>query len=361
MLKPNAHLAHLPVYEPGRPVEDVARDLNLDPATIIKLASNENPLGPSPRAIQAIRDAAARSHFYPDGNGFMLRRALAKKLGLDVEQIVLGNGSNELIEFVGHAYLAPGAEMVISQYAFAVYEIVGKMFQATIREVPARDHGHDLAAMRQAITPKTRLIFIANPNNPTGTIISRTELERFILDVPDHCLVVLDEAYQEFLKDPLNTPALIAKKPNLVVMRTFSKAQGLAGLRIGYGVAHRDVAAQLQKVRQPFQANLVAQAAALAALEDEEHIRKTVEVVTAGRSFLEKEFAARKLAFVPSQGNFVLVKVGDGRKVFEGLMREGVIIRHMHGYKLPEWIRVTVGTQEQNQRFLKSLDKVLSS
>ncbi len=359
MPAPNPHLASLPVYEPGRPIEDVARDFGLDPARIVKLASNENPLGPSPRALEAIREAALRAHIYPDGNGYLLRSALAQKHGLDLDQVVLGNGSNEIIEFLGHAYLSPGDEMVISQYAFAIYEVVARLFQARVVEAPARDYGHDLEAMLRAITPRTRLVFVANPNNPTGTAVSAAELRDFILAAPVHTLVVVDEAYQEFLQNPLNTPSLIAQRPNLVIMRTFSKAQGLAGLRIGYGLAARDVAAALQKVRQPFQANSIAQAAARAALSDEEHIRRTVRVVEEGRRQLEQAFQRRQLTHVPSSGNFVLVDVGDGRRVFDLLLRQGVIVRPMQGYRLPAWIRVTVGTAAENEIFLSALDQVL--
>lgn len=358
---PNAHLSTLPTYEPGRPIEDVARELGLDPAQIIKLASNENPIGPSPKALQAMRDAAVHAHIYPDGNGFELRKALAQKHKVAIEQIVLGNGSNEIIEFLGHAFLSPGDELLISQYAFAIYEIVGKIFQATVVEVPARDYGHDLDAMGKAITPRTRLIFVANPNNPTGTMVGADQLRQFIRSVPSHTLVVIDEAYQEFIEAvALDTPALIGNCSNLVVMRTFSKAQGLAGLRIGYGIASVEVASALQKVRQPFQANLLAQAAALAALSDPGHIEKTVAMVREGRALLEAGFRERKLAFVPSSANFVLVDVRDGRKVFDRLLREGVIVRPMHGYKLPGWIRVTVGKPAENQRFLESLDRALT-
>ncbi len=354
----NPHLARLPVYEPGRPIEEVARELGLDPARVIKLASNENPLGPSPKALVAMREAAARAHIYPDGNGFLLRRKLARKHGVDLAQVVLGNGSNEIIEFLGHAYLAPDDEMVISQYAFAIYEIVGRIFQARVVEVPAREHGHDLDAMLRAITPKTRLVFVANPNNPTGTAVASAALRDFILAVPSHTLVVIDEAYQEFLTDALDTPALIARQPNLVIMRTFSKAQGLAGLRIGYGLAAPEVAAALHKVRQPFNANLIAQAAALAALDDAEHIRRTVGTVAEGRRFLETELGRRGIPFVPSCANFILLRVGDGNRVFQELMRRGVIVRPMQGYRLPEWIRVTVGTGAENQTFLRALDEV---
>ncbi len=356
---PNAHLAQMPVYEPGRPIEEVARELGLDPSTIIKLASNENPVGPSPKAISAMREAASHVHMYPDGNGFLLRQAIARKHNLDIEQVVLGNGSNEIIEFLGHAYLSPGDEILISQYAFVVYLLMGKLFQATVIEAPARDYSHDLEAMQRLITKKTRLIFVANPNNPTGTTVSPEALSSFIAAIPEHALVIIDEAYQEFLEQALDTPCLITKHPNLVVMRTFSKAQGLAGARIGYGLATKEVARQLQKVRQPFQANSLAQAAALAALDDAEHIRKTIEIVKSGRTFLESEFRKRKLKFVPSSANFILVNVGNGKAVFENIMRHGVIIRPMQIYKLPEWIRVTVGTLIENERFLKALDAVL--
>jgi histidinol-phosphate aminotransferase len=357
-VKHNPHLSNLPVYEPGRPIEEVAREFGLDPDDIIKLASNENPIGPSPKALRAMRRAAALAHFYPDGNGFFLRQAIARRHGLAMEQVVLGNGSNEIIEFIGHAYLSPGDEMVISQYAFAIYEIVGKLCQARVVEVPARELGHDLDAMLAAITERTRVVFIANPNNPTGTAVPAAAIHRFIEKAPTRVIVVVDEAYQEFLEDPTDTSQLIAQHPNLVVMHTFSKAQGLAGLRIGYGLASPEVAAALQKVRQPFNANLLAQAGALAALNDPAHIRKTVKMVLAGRHLLQKELAKRGIRFAPSQANFVLVHVGDGKAVFEKLMKKGVIVRPMHGYRLPEWIRVTVGTPAQNRKFLKALDAV---
>ncbi|MCC7517780.1 MAG: histidinol-phosphate transaminase [Verrucomicrobiae bacterium] len=359
MISPGSHLARLPVYEPGRPIEEVARELGLDPARILKLASNENPLGPSPKAVAALEKASSGVHFYPDGNGFLLREALAKKHGLARGQVVLANGSNEIIEFLGHAFLAPGDEMVISQYAFAIYEIVARLFRAKVVEVPARAFGHDLDAMRAAITPRTRLVFVANPNNPTGTAVSAKALERFLRAMPESALAVVDEAYQEFLERPLDTPRFLARKPNVVVMRTFSKAQGLAGLRIGYGLAAPEVAVALQKVRQPFNANLLAQTAALAALGDKTHLRRTIRTVRAGRRFLQDAFRERNLGHVPSCANFVLVRVGNGKKVFEALLRLGVIVRPMDGYRLPEWIRVTVGRPAENKIFLKALDQVL--
>jgi histidinol-phosphate aminotransferase len=359
MISPNAFLANLPYYEPGRPIEEVARELGLDPTQIIKLASNENPLGPSPKAREALHKALSSIHLYPDGNGYYLRKGLAEKHQLKIDQVVLGNGSNEIIEFLGHAFLSPGDDVIISQYAFAIYEIVAKTFQANVVEVPAKKYGHDLDAMRKAITPRTRLIFVANPNNPTGTVVSSADLVSFIKQIPDSVVVVLDEAYQEFLEDVLDTTQVIKLHPNVVVMRTFSKAQGLAGLRIGYGISSPEVVAALQKVRQPFQANSLAQAAALAALSDHDHIAKTVEVVKQGRKFLEDAFTKRGLEWVPSAANFVLVKVGKGQEVFQKLLQRGIIVRPMHGYKLPEWIRVTVGTAEENNQFIQALDGVL--
>ncbi|NUN93423.1 MAG: histidinol-phosphate transaminase [Verrucomicrobiae bacterium] len=360
MISPCPHLARLPVYEPGRPIEEVARELGLDPARIVKLASNENPLGPSPKAVAAMRKAAARAHLYPDGNGFLLRRTIAAKHRLPMEQVVLANGSNEIIEFLGHAFLSPGDDIVVSRYAFAIYAIVAHLFRARVNEAPARAYGHNLEAMRAAITPRTRLVFVANPNNPTGTAVPPAALARFLRAMPAHALAVVDEAYQEFLDRPLDTPRLLAEKPNLVVMRTFSKAHGLAGLRIGYGLASPAVAAALQKVRQPFNANLVAQNAARAALGDAAHLRATIRAVAEGRALLHAAFRARKLEFVPSHANFILVRVGDGRKIFEALLRRGVIVRPMDGYRLPEWIRVTVGARAENRAFLKSLDAALA-
>jgi histidinol-phosphate aminotransferase len=359
MITANRHTAELPVYEPGRPIEDVAREFGLDPAQIIKLASNENPLGPSPKALVAMTQACARSHIYPDGNGFLLRSEISKRYHIDIHQIVLGNGSNEIIEFLGHAYLNSESEIVISQYAFAIYEMVAKLFQARVIEVPAIDFGHNLGGMLKAITPRTRLVFIANPNNPTGTEIQASQLRQFIEKAPKSTLLVIDEAYQEFLEQPLDTHRMIKNHPNLVIMRTFSKAQGLAGLRIGFGMASSEVAASLQRVRQPFQANSIAQAAALAALTDDSHIKKTVDLIRTERLFLEKELGELKLNFVPSSANFILIKVGHGKEIFDRLLREGIIVRPMDGYRLPEWIRVTIGTHQENQTFIRTLRKIL--
>ncbi|HEY5743826.1 MAG TPA: histidinol-phosphate transaminase [Terrimicrobiaceae bacterium] len=342
-------------YEPGKPVEEVARELGLQADEIIKLASNENPLGPSPKALAAMREALDRAHFYPDGGGWELRGAIAEKVGLGRENVVLGNGSNEIIEFIGHAFLRPGDEVITARHAFAVYTLMAQLFGAKTIEVPDLDFTHDLNAMFAAANWRTRQVFIANPNNPTGTMVGQREIDEFMDRIPPDVLVVFDEAYYEFLDNPPDVIKFVREGRHVVVMRTFSKIQGLAGLRIGYGLAPRELADVLQKTRQPFNANSIAQAGALAGIQDEEHMRKTREITHEGREFLESQFSALELEFVPSAANFVLVRVGDGDKIFDALLRRGIIVRPMRGYKLPEWLRVSVGTMEQNRRFIEEL------
>ncbi len=348
-------LRELVSYEPGKPIEDVARELGLKPGEIIKLASNENPLGPSPKALAAMRDMLERSHFYPDGGGYYLREAIAEKTGLKRENVILGCGSNEVIEFIGKAFLNPGDEIICARHAFVVYKLMATLFGAVTVEVPDPNFAHDLDAMAAAITPRTREIFIANPNNPTGTLLSQEEIDRFMEKVPDHVVVVFDEAYYEFLENPPDTLKFVREGRNVVVLRTFSKIQGLANLRIGYGLAKPELIDVLQKTRQPFNANGIAQAGALAGLADDDHQRKTRELTIEGRDWLQREFAAMGLEFVPSFANFILVRVGDGKAVFQALMRKGIIVRDMNSYALPEWIRVSIGTMEQNARFLAAL------
>ena len=349
------HVLNLLAYEPGKPVEELAREIGLKPSDIIKLASNENPLGPSPLAIQAMRDTLERSHFYPDGGAWALRNAIAEKLGLERANVILGNGSNEIIEFIGHAFLKPGDEVVTAGHAFAVYSLMAQLFGAKTIEVSDPNFTHDLDAMLAAITPRTRQVFIANPNNPTGTMVGQEAIDRFMARVPDHVLVIFDEAYYEFLDNPPDVLRFVRENRNVVVMRTFSKIQGLANLRIGYGLAPARIAEVLQKTRQPFNANGIAQAGALAGLADENHMRRTCELTNEGRAYLEAEFTAMGLHFVPSAANFVLVHVGDGDAVFKALLRRGLIVRAMRSYKLPEWIRVSVGTMEQNRAFIQNL------
>jgi histidinol-phosphate aminotransferase len=358
----NSQLRDLVSYEPGKPVEDVARELGLKPADIIKLASNENPLGPSPKALAAMREALERVHFYPDGGGFYLREAIADQFGFTRENVILGNGSNEIIEFIGHAFLRPGDEVITARHAFAVYALMAKLFDAPVIEVPDPNFSHDLDAMAAAITPRTREIFITNPNNPTGTMVSQPEIDRFMDRVPDSVVVIFDEAYYEFVDNPPDTLKFIRQgRENVVILRTFSKIQGLAGLRIGYGLGSKNIVNILQKTRQPFNANAIAQAGAIAGLLDLDHQRKTRELTHLGRAYFEQQFAAMGLEYVPSQANFVLVNVGDGNRVFNALMAKGVIVRAMASYQLPAWIRVTVGTEPQNHRFIAELQQVLAA
>jgi histidinol-phosphate aminotransferase len=357
----SAFLKTLPTYQPGRPIEEVARELGLAADSIIKVASNENPFGPSPLAVAALQKAIPSVNLYPDGNAFYLKQKLAARLGVEPANLVLGNGSNEIIEFVAHALLGPDTNVVVSQYCFAIYPIVAKMSGADVVTVPAKNYGHDLPAMLRAITEGTRIVFVANPNNPTGTLAGREDLIKFVNEVPDDVLLVLDEAYLEFLEEPVDLVPLIrlGARKNLILMRTFSKIYGLAGLRIGYGIADAPLISALEKVRQPFNANLLAQTAALAALDDEEHVRKTRRNNFAGLEFFAKALRDLKLEYVPSAANFILVRVGEGQKVFEAMQKLGVITRPMGGYQLPEWIRISIGTRAENERCLAALKKSL--
>lgn len=357
----NPVLKSLPVYQPGRPIEEVARELGLPADDIIKLASNENPLGPSRLAVAAMRKALGSIHLYPDGNAFYLKQKLAAKLGVAPENLLLGNGSNELLELLGHALIAPGAEVVVSQYCFAVYPIVTALFGGTLTVVPARKYGHDLDAMRAAIGPSTRVVFVANPNNPTGTMVPPDALRRFIDTLPPQVVLVLDEAYIEFLDEPLDLVAEVAggQRPNVILLRTFSKIYGLAGVRLGYGIGHRDFIGELEKMRQPFNINSVAQAGALAALDDAAHATRTRRVNARGLRLYARTFRKLGLEFVRSYANFILVKVGDGAGVFRELQKRGVITRPMGGYDLPEWIRISIGTPKENEKCLTALAAVL--
>ena len=351
----NPQLRDLVAYEPGKPVEDLARELGLAPGEIIKLASNENPLGPSPAARQAMIDTIDRAHFYPDGGGYYLREAVAEQLGLSMANVILGNGSNEIIEFLGHAYLQPGDEVVVAKHSFAVYRLMAQLFGAKVVDVPDPDFIADLDGMLGAITPRTKEVFIANPNNPTGTMVFQEYIDRFMERVPEHVMVVFDEAYYEFLDEPPDVLQYVRAGRNVVVLRTFSKIQGLANLRIGYGLAAAEIIEVLQKARQPFNANGIAQAGAVAGLSDQAHMDETRRVTREGRNFFQAQFLEMNLEFVPSHANFVLVRVGDGKKVFEALLRRGLIVRAMGSYGLPEWIRVSVGTMPQNKAFIAAL------
>jgi histidinol-phosphate aminotransferase len=351
------YVRHIDRYIPGKPVEELARELSLDPATIVKLASNENPRGPSAKVREAIARAVAEVSRYPDGNGFPLKTALGRRLAVGLDQIVLGNGSNDVLELVAQAFLTPGDETVYSRHAFAVYPLATQARGARGIEVPARDFGHDLAAMLRAITPKTRIVFVANPNNPTGTWLPPADVERFVAEVPRRVLVVLDEAYNEYLEPAqrVDTVAWTRSYPNLVVSRTFSKAYGLAALRVGYGVMDSSVADMLNRVRQPFNVNALAQAAAVAALDDAAYVEESRQLNRRGLVQICRGLDALGLRYVPSHANFVLIEVGDGAKVNQSLLRQGVIVRPVANYGLPQWLRVTVGLPEENERFMAAL------
>jgi histidinol-phosphate aminotransferase len=355
------YVRHIAPYIPGKPIEEVARELALDPATIVKLASNENPRGPSTKVREAIAAAIGDLARYPDGNGFALKSALAARLGVALDQIVLGNGSNDVLELVTQAYLRPGDEAVYSQHAFAVYPLATQARGARGIEVPAKDLGHDLDSMRKAITARTRVVFVANPNNPTGTYVPPAAVERFVATVPHDVLVVLDEAYNEYLEpaERVETVPWIAKYPRLIVSRTFSKAYGLAALRVGYGVMDAAVADMLNRVRQPFNVNALAQAAAVAALADVAYVEESRVLNRKGLAQLAHGFEQLGLRYVPSHANFVLVHVGDGAKVNQALLMQGVIVRPVANYGLPAWLRVTVGLPEENARFLGALANAL--
>jgi histidinol-phosphate aminotransferase len=350
-------------YQPGKPISELAREMGLEEAGIIKLASNENPLGVSPLARRAIEAALADLARYPDGNGFELKQALSRRHGVAPECIVPGNGSNDVLEMAARAFLAPGLEAIYSQHAFAVYPLAVQATGATGVEVPAKDYGHDLAAMRHAVTARTRLVFIANPNNPTGTLVLPGEVESFIADLPGGVVVVLDEAYTEYLPDDLKSGSTgwLARFPNLVVTRTFSKIYGLAGLRVGYAYAAAGVAGLMNRVRQPFNVNSLALAAATAALDDTDFVRKSFELNQRGLRQLAGGFKRLGLEYIPSYGNFISFRVKDAAGVFQKLLRAGVILRPIASYGMPQHLRVTVGLESENARFLAALEQALAA
>lgn len=349
-----------PVYEPGKPIEQVARELGLDPAGIIKLASNENPLGPSPRAVAAGERALREAQLYPDGGYYALRERLARKWGLGMEQFIIGDGSNEIIELLGHAFLAPGVECVMHRSSFIVYKLVTLMFGATPVEVPlAAGLRQDLRALAAAVTPRTRLVFLASPANPVGATNTEAEIHELVRALPPHVILVFDEAYAEFLEAAPDLRPLVAEGRKVICLRTFSKIYGLASLRVGYGYAAKELIALVQRARQPFNVSAVAAAAATAALDDEAFVLKCRAANAAGLAQLGDGFRKLGLEFVPGQGNFLLVRVGDGAAVFEALQRRGIITRPVKPYGLPEWLRISVGTTEQNARLLQELPAAL--
>lgn len=347
-------------YEPGKPISELEREYGVRAA--IKLASNENPLGPGTQATEAATAALNEVARYPDGNGFALKQALAEQLDVGREQITLGNGSNDVLDLIARTFAGGKREVIYSAYAFAVYSLVTQSVGARAVVTPARDWGHDLDAMRGAVTERTCLVFIANPNNPTGTWVDAASLERFIGSLPEHVLVVVDEAYAEYiaLPDYPHCVSWVDRYPNLIVTRSFSKAYGLAGLRVGYGISHPDIADLLNRVRQPFNVNSVALAAARAALYDNEHLVRSVEVNRHGMKQLTAAFKRMGLDYIPSAGNFVSVDVGQpAAGINEGLLRNGVIVRPVASYGMPNHLRVSVGLERENRRFLAALQKVM--
>jgi histidinol-phosphate aminotransferase len=344
-------------YLPGKPITELAREMGIPVDKIVKLASNENPLGMSPKAKAALEKAAGSLERYPDD--FDLKKALADHTGLGVERIVLGNGSNDVLDLIARVLLAPGRSAVFSQHAFAVYPLATLSTGAELIVVPAKDFGHDLDAMRAAIRPDTRIVWVANPNNPTGTFLPYPQLKAFLQAVPKDVVVVLDEAYNEYLPlaDRADTVAWLAEFPNLVITRTFSKIYGLAGLRIGYALAAAEIADLMNRVRQPFNCNNLALAAAVAALDDHEFVAKSFELNRNGIAQILAGLKRHGLTHIPAHGNFVTFKVADAAGVNQRLLKQGVIVRPIGGYGMPDWLRVTIGTEPENARFLEALEE----
>ncbi len=355
-----SYITELRPYVPGLPVEEIERELKIK---AIKLASNENPLGPSPRAVEAIKQFLPQANRYPDGSGYYLRQKLAARLGVSMDEIILGAGSTELIELVARTFVTREDEVLTSEGSFPMYSIAAQEVGARLARVPLRNFTYDLEAMSAKIGESTKVIFLANPNNPTGTMFTATEFDQFLRRMPEHAVVVLDEAYFDYVPHPGYSRSLeyVREGRNLLVLRTFSKVHGLAGLRIGYGIGRVELLGYLNRIRSPFNTSALSQAAALAALDDADHVRRSVESNERGRKFLAEGLTRLGLKFVPSVTNFFLVHVGcDGDQVFELLKRQGVIVRPMAFMDFPAAIRVTVGTQEQNEALLKALEKVRS-
>ena len=352
------NITAIQAYQPGKPIEELERELGI--SNIIKLASNENPLGPSPAVLSAMAEASKDISRYPDGNGFALKAALAQKHQLNINQVTLGNGSNDVLELLARSFVSSSDEVIFSQFAFAVYPLLIQAIGAIPVISPARDYGHDLDAMKRLITNKTKLIFIANPNNPTGTVLAPEEIKDFIESISSKIIVVLDEAYVEYTTQTVNTIDWLDTYPNLVITRTFSKAYGLAGLRVGYSLSHIDVADIINRIRQPFNVNSFALAAAVVALKDNDYIVKTRELNDAGMQQFKLGFRSLGIDFIPSKGNFICVNVEtDAGHVFEALLQQGVITRPIGSYNLPQHLRISIGQTSENERCLSALAKIL--
>jgi histidinol-phosphate aminotransferase len=355
---------NIKAYIPGKPIEEVEREYGI--TGVIKLASNENPLGAAPLAIEALRRAIANIHTYPDGNCYYLKEALASHLGCQMDNLIIGNGSDELLKLIAETFLSPRDEVIFADPSFGEYEFVTRVMDAN--PVPVHlneDFQHDLQAMAAAVTERTKLVVVCNPNNPTGTMVSGTEMDQFLKELPEQVVVVLDEAYFEYVSDTERYPnslKYMAEGKNVIVLRTFSKIYGLAGLRVGYGIAAPEIVAMLNRVREPFNVNSLAQAAATAALNDHEHLRRSRQVVADGIDFLCRNFDRLQLKYLPTQTNFIFVDIGrDSRQVFSHLLKAGVIIRTGDIFGYPKFIRVTIGTAEENKRFVALLENILHS
>lgn len=346
-------------YQPGKPIDELEREYGIQ--NVVKLASNENPLGISARVKQVITDSLADISRYPDGNGFILKQALSLKHQIDMNCITLGNGSNDLLELIARVFLTPDLAAMYSQHAFAVYPIVTQAIGAKHNVVAAKNWGHDLTAMQAALTPETRVIFIANPNNPTGTWVNQTDLKAFLQAVPEDKIVVVDEAYIEYVPEPDYPDASqwLHEFPNLIVTRTFSKAYGLASLRVGYALSHPDIANLLNRVRQPFNVNQLALVAATAALQDSQYLQDSVQLNQAGMQQLTSAFETMGLDYIPSVGNFIAVNVGNGNDIYEALLQKGVIVRPVTAYQMPQYVRVSIGTEAENVQFIQALKSCL--
>lgn len=349
------HLLNQPVYKPGRPIEHVVRDYGLDPQSVIKLASNENPLGPSPLGKRAAQRAVEHAHFYPDGDCWLLREKVAAVRGVEPEQLIFGCGSNEIFEFLGHLFLSSGVEAIMGEQSFPVYKLITLMFDAQPIQVPMPKYKHDLKAMLAAITPRTRLIFLPSPNNPTGTYNTTREIYAFVEKLPEHVILVFDEAYAEYLKNPPDLRSYINAGLKIICTRTFSKIYGLAALRLGYGYGSEDLLSLLNRVRQPFNVNAIAQSAGLAAIEDDDFLKASRKQNKAGLMQLTKGLRGMGIDPVPSKANFLLVKIPKAKKLLHYLQTRGVIVRLIPS--LPDHLRISVGTATQNSKLLKTLDR----
>lgn len=355
-------ITELSPYQPGKPIEELERELGI--TDIVKLASNENPLGPSPKVKADLTQHLDELARYPDGSAYLLKARLHEELGIDPARITVGNGSNDVLELMARVFLGPGLESLVSEHSFVVYPLVTRSLGAMLTEIPAKDFGQDLEATLAAVSVKTRMIFIANPNNPTGTWVDRDALTHFLDAVPGEVLVVLDEAYFEYVDEPdyPNGLELVDRYPNLIVSRTFSKAYGLAGLRIGYAVSHPDIADLMNRVRQPFNVNAMSLAAALIALDDKAHLEESIRVNREGMKFLTEACQQMGLDYIPSVGNFLTIDFGrDALAIYNALLQEGVIVRPIGVYGLPNHLRVTIGKPAENARFIDALQKVLGS